>query len=756
MGQALDPNVFRSHFGQLRQRGLLPNPPATQKSPLEPTTQPQGSETGQEVEPVATGNEIRVITADDFQFVGSKVIAQGNVHIQYRGNDIYGQRVEGDTRTRIFTVDGGGQVIGPDYFLKGERLTVDFKNETWQSDGFSGELEPSFLQGNTVGNVYISGKSSEGKRGEIHSHDGGLTTCDLHHPHYEIDSRMMTVRPTKRIILRDARFRILGKTRFTIPYLVIPLDTRRDQYTPEVGRTRDQGYYIKTLWGIPINDASDGTAYVDYFEKLGTGLGARYRYASANAQGFVRAYTLLGQDQTRELNLGHRQFFGDSLLTVESNLQERNYLNAPENTIWQTRASLSIPKGRDNTRLSYSRFSNESPNFNSTQESFGIVDQRFITAKLRTSLDVIWSKSVSEFTSSTNKREQVDVRFRGSQELNAGTAELEYLRTIPVGNVTNFFSSGDRTPVLSFRTDTARLLGGRFRQITPIQTELSVGEFVNPSNRERVTRTFFDGGFNLPDNASQRQGGGVNFRFRQGVYSDDTAIFSTALNANYRYNFTSDTAFNLRYNLVRTRGFSPLSLDRFGGTNIASADIGVRPFRNFVIGAQGGYDFRYQDIGLKTPWQQAALRTEWRPLTELQIRGLSTYDPLLKKWSSTRLDLAFEKGPAFVGVGARYDGLRKTWAQINVFADGLRWGRLSGTALFAYNGYTKRFDSRQYSLAYDMHCSEAVLQVLENNVGFRSGRQISFFVRIKAFPFATPFGTGTQGQPIGLGTGAGF
>jgi hypothetical protein len=755
--QWMPPLVFRQHFGDLRQRGLLPDPINPLPNPMEPGQRPTDEAPEPEQDQRPPQNSIRFINADRKSGKGDEVVLEGNVHIQYRGYDLYANRIEGNTRTRVFTLVGGGRLEGNDMLLRGERITVDFRTDTFTADDHSGILLPALLQGNTEGPLYIRGKYADGTPDEIHLKVSKVTTCEYDHPHYELDGENTTIRPEKRVILRNARFRLFGKTLLRIPYLVIPLDTRRERYTPEVGKTPDQGYYIKTQWGIPTRGPNDLTGYVDYFEKLGAGLGARFRYAGESHQGFIRAYGLTGSEDTKELNIGHRQFIGSALFSVESNLQNRNYLNAPENKIWQTRASLILPQGRNNTRFNYSRNSNESPTFRSVQEVLGMSDQRIFDQRTRWTLDASWVRSLSEFsTADPVKREQVDVRFRGTKDLVRLVAELEYQRSIPVGETANFFSTGDRTPLLALRSDSGRLFGPAFAQSWPFRTELSVGEFVNPSNRERVTRSFFDIDLNRADNSSQRQGFGINARFRQGVYSDGTAQFATQLNASYRYNFTSETAFNLRYNFLRPRGFTPLAIDRVGNTNFASADISFKVARPLTLGLQSSYDFRYEDNGLSTGWQQVAARMEYLPHDWLQLRSLSSYDPVLKKWTNTRVDLAYARNDTFVGVGARYDGIRKVWGNLNVFADGLRWGRLSASFLANYNGYTKQFDSRQFSFAYDLHCGEAVLQILENNIGFRSGREIYLFLRIKALPFDSRFGTGTQGQPIGIGTGQGF
>jgi hypothetical protein len=45
-----------------------------------------------------------------------------------------------------------------------------------------------------------------------------------------------------------------------------------------------------------------------------------------------------------------------------------------------------------------------------------------------------------------------------------------------------------------------------------------------------------------------------------------------------------------------------------------------------------------------------------------------------------------------------------------------------------------------------------VFEFSDSRVGFRSGRQVGLFLRIKALPGGSPFGQGTRGQSlIGLG-----
>jgi LPS-assembly protein len=169
-----------------------------------------------------------------------------------------------------------------------------------------------------------------------------------------------------------------------------------------------------------------------------------------------------------------------------------------------------------------------------------------------------------------------------------------------------------------------------------------------------------------------------------------------------------------------------------------------------------GYDFNLVKQHAQTAWQQVALRAEYKLSNYFRANATSVYDTIRHSYSSTRLDITWVPGETYVSFGAKYDGIRNKWAAANIYVDGFKWGRLRTSVLLNYNGYTKRFDAQHYSFIYDLHCAEAVLQVIDSGAGFNSGRQIYFFLRLKALPFDTPFGTGQRGQPIGTGTGRDF
>lgn len=709
--------------------------------------------------PRPVGEEERVLRLEQGKWSaqGSRIRATNGVHAIYKGYDMFASEMDGDTQEQIFTLTGDVKVIGVDAVVKGRTVIVNFKDNTFKAIDGDVQMRPSFLGGKTLDDVYLRGGTANGTRREIWAYDSELTTCNLDDPHFSILSESSDIRVGKRMILRRVTIRILDNDILKLPYLSIPLEDRSDRYLPEVGQSQDEGYYVKFKYPIPLKGRTSLLdAKIDYFTKLGSGLGADYRYETRELMGYLRAYGLVGQQRTFTLDQSHQMRIGSLDLTVQNNFQKQNYLTSPENTMLNSRIGMSLMQKGAMTNLQMYRTSNESSDFRSIYETLSLADSRSI-GRTRTNVDFTYSKNSSSFTGSAPvERSQLDVHFRGIREFSKGTAELEYQRSIPIGDTTNFYPSQDRTPVFSFRSDAARLLGRKWAETLPWNAELSVGEYGNPTfnntGPERISRGNFDLNVSKPDRSERRLGLDMDLRYRQGIYSDDTAQYVLGYNASARYRLGRRTGLNVRYSYLQAHGFSPLQFDRTGRSNLASADLSFEPLRRVTIGAQTGYDFLLEEQQ-ETAWQSIGTRFEWNPTDFVQLRSLSSYDTFSKSWSNTRIDFSWKAGGMFVAAGARYDGIRHTWGNANIYVDGFKAGRLKMSMLLAYNGYLRQFEARHFSFTYDLHCAEAIFQVIDTPVGFRPGTQYGFFIRLKAFPFNTPFGLGRSGQSFGIGTG---
>jgi LPS-assembly protein len=695
--------------------------------------------------------------------LGNHVHLEGGFQIRFRGYDVYGDTIDGERDTEIYTATGNVRLVGIDQTVKGDKLTIDFHNRTYHAYTAKVDLKPSFFAlGTVLDDVYVEAADSDGSKRELFGSDVEVTTCNLPDPHFYFIAKNVDLRPGKRIIMRKVSLFVLHKHIFTIAYLSIPLDQKKNHITPEVGNDPTAGYYIKTWIPIPLH-GNDHTldARLDEYSKLGTGVGLDYQYAKKAVNGILSVFGIVGRSNEQDAMIQHQETIGRSQFLLNANYANNDYLQSPGTRLLNLQTQLSIPQ-RNGTvdQFSFGTSNNSGSGISSTQESATVSDSRVWSTALRTNLSLSYSEnnsSLGGLNNSSFDSRLLDVQFEADEDLKRATAEFQYMRNIPIGSgAGTLFGLQDEAPVLTVKSDSFRLLGQKLGAEYPFQTDFGVGNYGAPSllgmGENDFWRSVFDFAYTKPDHPDRRFDWTGDMRFQQGVYSDNTAQYITGADLGSRYNLGFDTALDLHYSYLEQHGFTPLPQDVTGQTNLMTGDISFRPIRPLLFAAQTGYDFMAYQEGI-TPWQDAGLRTEWTPRSNVQVRSLATYDTTLRSFTTVQMDLAYKPGSTFVSAGLRYDVEQHTIGEWDLFVDALKWGRMKLSLVLDYDGYAHSFTADHFSVTYDLHCAEAIFQVLDNPTGFRPGTQFAFFLRLKAFPFNTPFGTGTQGQAVGAGFG---
>lgn len=701
----------------------------------------------------ADSSVLQIVKYGQAERDGNTVRMSGGVEFIYRGYRTFADEAEGDLSTEVFTLRKNVKVVGADGVVYGELVTFNYKERSYVAENGSGTLAPSALSNLTTGDLYVRSERARGTERELNADLADCTSCDYEEPHFHFRSKSVTVRRGKRIILRNTAFYLLGYRIFNIPYLVIPLNDRQYNYLPEVGQSQDEGYFVKTRIALDVPGDNTLVSRVDYMTKLGAGLGGDYSYNSPNAAGALGIYGITGRSRTFNLTNNHRQRFKWGELGVDTDYQQNNYLAAPGTTLLSNRLQLNIPSRTGQTTIGFQRNQSRFSGSNSVNENLTINDSRRIGTRTNIQSDVSFTTTKNDFGVSSFSSRQADVRFQANQDFKELTGSVDYQRSIPIGNNPNFFSAGDRTPVVTLSTDSRRLHGtGRsFLFGMPYRTSLSVGELADLRN-ERQTRTSFDFQFNRSEPGNRRFRSDTNGSFRQGVYSDGTAQYVVQAGQNWSYSLGKGMAWSVRYFYNRPEGYTPILQDRSGNSHQVTTDLTAPVLPGMKFGFQTGYDFlrvRTSDVG----WQQIASRIEYEPRSWINFRTLATYDTINQLWNSVRLDLTYRPGATFFGISARYDGFQQRWSNANLYLTNLKWGRTRFSAAASYNGFTKQFDATQLNFVYDLHCFELVANITDTRTGFRSGRDIQILFRIKAFPFNSSFGTGRGGQPFGFGLG---
>ncbi|HEY3779454.1 MAG TPA: hypothetical protein VGL56_00115 [Fimbriimonadaceae bacterium] len=752
--------------GALQKQGV-PTPGSQQTNPFEPTGFPPLPSKNQDLPPPRDyGSDekvMRILQMGTPTELGTHVHVDGGFHIRYKGYDLFGDTLDGYRDSLIFDATGHVRLIGQSSSVTGEDITIDFRKNTFISKQAEADLKPTFFpNGDVQDDVYVNGVAAHGSGAEVFANYSYITTCDLPDPHFKIYAKHIDLRPSKRIIMRGVTLYILDKKIVSIPYLSIPLDDRKNHITPQVGDDPTAGYYVKTYIPIPVHGNNlDLNGRFDEYSKLGTGLGVDFAYQNKTMQGSGEVYTIVGRSNEQDLTINHDEHFGKTDLALNAQYSNNDYLQSPGSTLLNFRGQLTVPqKNGSFDQLALSQNSSLYSGFNSLQESATFTDSRVWNTLLRSNLSVAYTDSSTSgggYDTTNYDSQSLAVNFDANDDLKKATAELQYVRSVPIGaNGMQLFGLENLTPQITFKSDSTKLLSTKLAQEFPFTTDLALSQLAAPTfdgtSISNIYRSVFDFDYTKPDHPDQKFDYTVNTIFQQGLYSDSTAEYTTGLNTGTRYTLGPDTAFDMNYSYLQQHGFTPVAQDKQGQTNLFTSDISYRPTRSVILAAQSGYDLLSYQEGI-TPYQDVGLRAEWHPVDYFQLRTLSTYDTTMKGISNVQVDMAYKPGATFISAGFRYDGTQHTFGEWDLFFDAFKWGRLKASGLLDYDGYTHSFTSEQLSLTYDLHCAEAILQIQNNPSGFRSGTQIAFYIRLKAFPFNTPFGVGTQGQAVGGGFG---
>jgi LPS-assembly protein len=749
---------------ELQQRSIIPS--QDNGNPLQPTGfgKEELGKTGKIPEPETDDKALQIIKVGSYKQGNGDLEMTGGVEFLFHGYHIFADSAEGNLSNNIFSLKGEVKLIGKDAVVTGSQITVDFDNRVYHSFDSQSDLKPSLIQGAFIKDLYAHGKESYGSANENQTLYGGITSCDLLRPHYEIDGDNIIVRPGKRAIFRKARIRLFGRTILKLDYLSIPLDDRSYNNTPEVGQSQQEGYFIKTRFGVATPGNGDLYSRLDYMSKLGVGIGADWLYKNQVMNGRLDVYTIVGPGDMVKISDEHQQKFKWGTLVVDSDYENNNYLVQPGAVIQSEKALLTFPQHNGAiTKVSLSESASSTGSTSTTTDLIGISDNRKFGKDITTAFDVNYQSSGTSYqntsgpvtTNTTTTQQSLSVKGDIQDDLTKATAELEYQRQIPIGSTLAFYGSNDVTPELSLSSDAKRLMGNSFAANWPFKTSLSIGEFSDELTNGTVTRDAFDLKFQHPDHSTGLFHSDISGEFRQGIYSDGTAQYVLDFADGESYKLDKNTSFNFHYNYMRPYGYSPVSIDETGRQNAATADLSVKVLKTLSIGAQSGYDLIRLEEN-EAAWQPVGVRMEWQPKDYLLMRTQAMYDTLSGAWSNIRIDTSYKPGATYLSVGSYYDGIRHTWENANLFLDNLTWGKTKLSAILTYNGYTQQFDNEQFSVTYDLHCAEAVFTYQVQNNGFEPGRTMTFMIRLKALPFSSPFGAGSRGQPLGTGTGTSF
>ncbi len=671
------------------------------------------------------------------------------IEARWREYLLYGERLEGQPNRGLYRLFEGVRLQSEALQAQGGSLELNVDTRRWLLREGRAELRPQFLQNRLLESLYLQGEQLAGQGRQVEGTNLQATTCSLDHPHFCWHAEQMSATQGERVILRNVRLEILGRTVLSLPSVVVPLREGLDESPlPDVGYTEEEGFYLRYAIGYLLARELVGSARVDLMQRRGVGLNLQQEFSGGSA----RAYYLRDlRQRTDNLTggLNYRQNFGALQTQWEWDYRQNSYLLFPNNTASNLRTSWALPLGTGALSLSAGENRNRTGNFENISRALVVQDTRRLGA-LQWNLAGEYNEYENRSGSSVSGNRQWNARANLRYDLGTANLELNYVRYLPVGESPTLFGGLESLPELSLSAP-ASWWGIRMPES---QLRLSAGRFVEGfQTRLQRDRYALEWQGRLGTSAralSPTAGFRWNYGFKQTFYNDDTAQYVLQSVAEQTFGLGGRSAFSLRWNYLRPYGFSPLGIDRVGFYNLLSADLRWFIGSGWSLSAQTSYDLRARDLN-REAWSLLNLNLEYEPTPLLRWRNQLSYDPNRQRLLSIQTDLFWQFGESQLVFAGRYDAQRAKWGRIFVRADAIRWGRTRLSVLTQYNGYLNRFESRQLLLTYDLHCAELELRYIDNPFGFRRDTGVQVFIRLKALPSFSRFGYGQLGQPVGSG-----
>ncbi|MHB8178725.1 MAG: hypothetical protein ACYDA5_05465 [Vulcanimicrobiaceae bacterium] len=410
--------------------------------------------------------------------------AIGNVHIFYAQEELVGQRAHYDG-LRTVTVTGHPYVINHahDSILQAHKIIFDTISQTVRLIGGSGESD----EGVQHGLVHFRAKQLRSdSSGVAHGTHAFVTTCENSRGGYHITGKTIDVYPADKIVITDAILWLGAAAVFFLPRVVIPLrqvvnETRRPSFFPVVGYDQYEGAYVKARLSFGKNQYYYGYYRVNYFTKVGLGLGYVGFYAKQNGRrtaslNFYGIHDRRSSTTTYNVNAQEQENFSPRLRGNFNFTYQGNYgplTNIPPNSGFN--ASIVHSGLRESQNYTFSR---SAVGQQSSSDTFAFTDQHQFTNNLSQAINFSMSRSQNSYGGVS------------TQNASAHFTSLTHLTTKNDDYQLTFDKTFSQQPFGINKLPELQIRPYRFfaHAPIPITAQFTLGQYSEPSNRFNTSR----------------------------------------------------------------------------------------------------------------------------------------------------------------------------------------------------------------------------------------------------------------------------
>ena len=724
-----------------------PEPKAAHEAPVAPQPssaqeQPPGGE--------ASGDFIELRSADHIRYDGERrvVRASGNVLFGYQDVDVSADELVADLRADTAILSGNVVLRTRGEEFRGDTLLVHLDTREWEFAQARGAISPKYFERGVVAPLYVGAQEVLGLPDRLLVRGASFTTCDLAHPHYEIEARRLRIWPGRKLIADHAALFILGKHIFTLPWLLVPLrEAQRQPFIPTVGQDQFEGYYLKTLVNYVLTSNSYGSAHLDLMTARGFGKGLEHTELYPRGRTDLYLYqvnnTTTGANEVTA-RAAHQQDFGGGLnLRATADFRNDNYYYIAGSRVTTSQISLDRRRAGSDASLAFD-YNNTSSSFDFTRWSVSLRDDergpRYglgLNSRFDDQTTVPGQASDLEWN---NRLELTDHETRMDARL------LVTKRFDPDGDAftgDDFYQVVDRLPELVLDTDTYRLRaapGG-----LPARLTLSVGNFSERPTSLQAYRVYF-GYQGIPQTIRLGAATRVSAqaRFEQYLYGDrdHTAQYDYGTNVRLEQDLGDSLKARLGYALLQPKGYTPFRFDYIGSYQSAIFDLNYRRGDRYRAQLRTGYDVNY------SRWSDVIARVDVPLVRTLQVGLSAGYDPNQGVARDLVSRLRFGDYRTALELSTSYQPQQGKLQRATAYLDWVANPKWRIQLLSSYDGPQHQLVWGEVLVTRELHCWQAMAYYsLQRNL-FR----LDF--RIKAFEWGRPdFGVGRSGQYLDTSLG---
>ncbi len=271
-------------------RGATPIPTQTPTAALAPNATPATPSPS----PLPSG--IARVTADQLYGNNSATggfTAYGHVVLDYATATVTADQAVYNAATKILRATGHVTLTQAD----GDTATasaLEYHSDTDRAELFDvqGSTAAINIEGQQIqGRLYYKGESAiVDPDGHTIIRNGWITTCDPAHVAYHVSGKEIEIKPHDHVIAHSSALYLGGVVVAALGILALPLSEaaqtrRQSQYAPRIGYNSVYGVFIRNFINFYRGPNWYGTYHVDFYQKVGIGLGADFYFQRLDGRG---------------------------------------------------------------------------------------------------------------------------------------------------------------------------------------------------------------------------------------------------------------------------------------------------------------------------------------------------------------------------------------------------------------------------------------------------------------------------------------